>query len=86
MLSYSGCFLIREILRYCEAGIGICAFVTFSYVLSLHFTFASGIGVGHAGCAEFSFSHSAEFSFLVFSSGSGRFFRSVSQERVSACT
>ena len=35
----------------------------------LHFTFASGISrVGHAGCAEFSFSHSAEFSFLLFSS------------------
>ena len=26
-----------------------------AYVLLLHFTFASGIGVGHAGCAEFSF-------------------------------
>ena len=26
-----------------------------TYVLLLHFTFASGIGVGHAGCAEFSF-------------------------------
>ena len=26
-----------------------------AYVLLLHFTFASGTGVGHAGCAEFSF-------------------------------
>ena len=36
-----------------------------AYVLLLHFTFASGSGraghVGHAGCAEFSFYHSAEF-------------------------
>ena len=34
------------------------------YVLLLYFTFASSIGVGYAGCAEFSCSHSAEFSFL----------------------
>ena len=40
-------------------------------MLLLHFTFASSIG-GHAGCAEFSFSHSAEFSFLPFLQGSVR--------------
>ena len=42
-----------RIRRYCEAGNSIHAFVTFfhSYIL----TFASGISVGHVGCAEFSF-------------------------------
>ena len=34
-------------------------------MLLLHFTFASGIGVGHAGCAEFFFL--TEF-FLLFPS------------------
>ena len=41
-------------------------------MLLLHFTFASSIGVGHAGCAEFSCSYSVEFSFLPFLQGSVR--------------
>ena len=48
---------------YCEAGIGIRAFVTFyiCYIVALAW--------GHAGCAEFSCSHSAEFSFFRGASG-----------------
>ena len=48
-----------------------------AYVLLLHFTFASGIGVGHAGCAEFFLL--AEFS-SSFSFPSG-----VSRVRESEC-
>ena len=48
--------------KYCKIGI---VRPESAYVLLLHFTYASSIG-GHAGCAEFSFSHSAEFSFLPF--------------------
>ena len=43
-----------------------------AYVLLLHFTFASSFDMGHAGCAGFSCSHSAEFSFLPFLQGSVR--------------
>ena len=49
-------------------------------MLLLHFTFASGIGVMRV-VQSFSFSCSAEFSFLSF-----RFFRSVKRERVSVKT
>ena len=59
----------------------------FCYIL--HLTSASGIGVGHAGCAEFSFFHSAEFSFLSLSSVRFRQVLQVSQvsrERVCVST
>ena len=37
-------------------------------MLFLHFTFASSIGVGHAGCTDFSCFHSAKVFLSSFSS------------------